>query len=252
MPARKTKSKQKEKKKVFQVEVKEVAPTEKVVRNQVEVKTIEPQEHAIDEDLPKTEEKKESEETPIRQVFDSEVQTRGAQGEQETEEPKEEEDEGGASFKKIIFWTLGILCAITLCVASGYFIYQEGVRRGEENVQEKASKAAPSVAPTPIPAEVKTSLYPIKVLNGSGISGEASTVKSLLEKNDYKVSSIGNADNSKYEETVIKVKKSVEKAWVTKLKEVLSKSYKLGSDEETLSDDESSDVIVIVGSKKAE
>ena len=99
--------------------------------------------------------------------------------------------------------------------------------------------------------EVKPDKYPIKVLNGSGITGEATNMKEILEAEGFEVSETGNADNFDYTETIVQTKKGVEKSFLEKLKALINKTYMSGEDE-LVAASESSEVIVIVGSKKAE
>ncbi|HZJ18584.1 MAG TPA: LytR C-terminal domain-containing protein [Patescibacteria group bacterium] len=91
--------------------------------------------------------------------------------------------------------------------------------------------------------------YKIEVLNGSGISGEASKVKGLLEEERFTVSSIGNADGLNYQQTVIQAKKTVPKEFLDKLKGFLDKLYVL-DDTKELPDTEKFDFVVTIGSKK--
>lgn len=90
--------------------------------------------------------------------------------------------------------------------------------------------------------------YEIEIQNGSGISGEASRQQENLESEGFTVSSIGNADNSDYTETIIQAKETVEAAFLDKLKSVLEESFVVGETEE-LPQDADSDVIVILGSE---
>ena len=109
------------------------------------------------------------------------------------------------------------------------------------------TKVEPTVIST---EEAKLDKYPIKVLNGSGITGEASKLQEILEKGGFEVVETSNADNYDYVDTIVQAKKNVEKAFLEKLKNLIGKSYTLGKDE-SLSASDSSDVIVVVGSKKA-
>src|SRR3989344_920453 len=108
----------------------------------------------------------------------------------------------------------------------------------------------PTAQPTKVASdEVKLNKYQIRVLNGSGITGEASKMKDILEKEGFKVGETGNADNYDYKETKVLAKKTVEQAFLEKLKAVISKTYVLSKEN---SASESSILVVIVGSKKVE
>lgn len=121
-----------------------------------------------------------------------------------------------------------------------------------KQLEKSATPTAPEVEPTAVVSqEVKEDKYPIKVLNGSGIAGEASKIKEILEKEGFKVSETGNAENYDYTDTVVQSKKGIEKNFLEKLKSLIGKTYTLAKDE-LISASDSSDVIVIVGSKKSD
>ena len=97
-------------------------------------------------------------------------------------------------------------------------------------------------------AEIDKSEANIRVLNGSGKAGTASSVKDLLEGKGYKVSEIGNADNFDFEQTVIRLKESFKNFQEVLLGD-LSDNYsvKVSSDDLTATD--SADIEVIIGAK---
>lgn len=99
--------------------------------------------------------------------------------------------------------------------------------------------------PTPEPKVDKEKLR-IKVLNGSGTAGRASEVKSLLSEKGYQEILTGNAASFDYKTTVIQAKKDAQDA-VAVLKKDLEDSVK-SPKVETLKDDETADVIIIIGS----
>ena len=97
-------------------------------------------------------------------------------------------------------------------------------------------------------AEIDKSEAKIRVLNGSGKAGTASSVKDLLEGKGYKVAAIGNADNFDFEQTVIRFKESFKNFQEVLLGD-LSDNYsvKVSSDDLTATD--SADIEVIIGAK---
>lgn len=112
----------------------------------------------------------------------------------------------------------------------------------------------PTTAPsaTPTPEEVDLSAYEIRVLNGSGISGEAATLRTQLEDAEFVVDSVGNADTSDYTKTEVFAKGEVSEAYLNALIKELQTTYEVNSVTETLDDSESVDVEIIIGSDKAE
>lgn len=79
--------------------------------------------------------------------------------------------------------------------------------------------------PTPTSAEVKLDSYNIQVLNGGGKTGVAQEVGDLLEKEGFKVSSVGNAYRWDYQKTEIRGKENVSRSVLEKIDEVISPSY---------------------------
>lgn len=106
------------------------------------------------------------------------------------------------------------------------------------------------LTPTPTPTVDKIA-YSIEVLNGSGKSGQAGNAQAVLEKDNFTVGNIGNADVYTYKQTVIKAKKSVDSAYLHSLKKTLSSKYDVATDTATLQDSTKYDVEVIVGSDPA-
>jgi len=108
----------------------------------------------------------------------------------------------------------------------------------------------PTPKPTIDPVDKETGLdrsdLSIEVLNGSGETGAASKASETLKALGYGISSIGNADNTDYENVTIKVKSDKEK-FLDLLKKDLGFSYTIGSSSADLADDSSADALVIVG-----
>jgi hypothetical protein len=122
----------------------------------------------------------------------------------------------------------------------------------DENAKQTTSVQIPTSSPTATPeTEADLSKIKIKILNGSGIKGEAGKVQNLLEKAGFVIASTGNAKTYDYTETIIQAKSSVSEAFLTKLKSTLVKTYAVGKNE-TLKDSETFSLIILVGSTKAD
>ncbi len=160
-------------------------------------------------------------------------------------------DDDSWSTKKILLWIVCLAFVVAVLTFLGIFIYQQGVKSGEEAMQKKIESQTPTETPTPTVENVAKDKYTIKVLNGSGISGEAGRVEKLLTEEGYSVSSIGNASSSGVSETSISTKEGVSDAWLNGFKKFLSKTYAIKEGYQ-LSEDEKTDVAITVGSKKAE
>ena len=113
-----------------------------------------------------------------------------------------------------------------------------------------------AVSQTPEPTSTPSiiddlALYDIIVLNGSGTSGEAARIESLLEDKGFSVLDVGNAANSNFTDTIIQTKEGVPQTFIDKLESVLSETYTVEVNDILLDEDEESDVIVIIGSLEA-
>lgn len=143
-----------------------------------------------------------------------------------------------------------IIIAILLLLAGGGFYYYQSTQKPAETAAEEESSDE-SVTPTeePTPAEVDLDTFTIEILNGSGIVGEAGRAQELLETNEFKIDSTGNAENYDFEDTVIQAGSDVDEGWLDELRDTLSKNYtvKAGVTKLDAADSES-DVVVIVGS----
>ena len=133
----------------------------------------------------------------------------------------------------------------------GIFFYQRGVNTAETQTPAPSSTPVETSAPTPTPSpEADLEKYEVKILNGSGIAGEAGKAKSLLEKAGFKINSTGNAASYDYTKTVIQAKSDVDKSFITALSEALAESYSVDSKNQNLSESSKDEVVVIVGSSK--
>lgn len=147
--------------------------------------------------------------------------------------------------KKNFMWPILFVFIIALVLLGGIFAYKKGMNKTEK-VNVVTLSPTPTLTPQPT---IVLSKYAIKILNGSGVDGEAGRQKTALEAAGFTISSVGNADNSNYTDTIIEAKKDIEKAFLDKLKSVLQTSFTL-SDVKVLPDNSTSSVIVILGTKK--
>ena len=134
----------------------------------------------------------------------------------------------------------------------GIFFYQSSVNKKINPTPTPTNQQLESTSPTATPqaTEVDLTKYPISILNGSGIKGEAGKTQELLEKAGFKVSGVGNASNYSYTETVIQAKSTIDKEFITKLSQTLEENYKVASKTQSLTSSSKDDVVVIVGNSK--
>lgn len=147
--------------------------------------------------------------------------------------------------KKNFMWPILFIFIITLLILSGVFVYNNNTKG--ERVNVVTLSPTPTITPEPTKA-IDLSKYEIEILNGSEVNGEAGRQKESLEKEGFAISSIGNADNSDYTDTLIQAKKEVDKDFLDKLKTVLESSFTVK--EEELSEDASVLIVIILGTKK--
>ena len=88
----------------------------------------------------------------------------------------------------------------------------------------------------------------VRVLNGSGRAGVASSSKDFIESKGYKVTAVGNAANFDFETTIIRLKGAFAN-FADALVADLSDKYSVSVSDEELESTDSADVEVIIGSK---
>lgn len=165
--------------------------------------------------------------------------------------------QGNEPEKKSKPWIVIVIILIVLVAVAGALYYFR-IREVNQITKENKVKESPTislVSPTVSQATESANLkidylkYKIRVLNGSGIAGEASKVRGLLEEEKFVVGDIDNADSSDYEKTIIRAKKDVSKEYIDTLKKLLGKIYVLDTEEE-LKEPADVDLIIIIGSSQ--
>lgn len=141
---------------------------------------------------------------------------------------------------------IGVL-TIVILGAGGYFYYKSTKSQSANDSMQPTVTVSEEPTATPTPEEVNKSEFTIRILNGSGIVGEAGRAKDLLEGGGFTIDSTGNADNYDYADTVIQAGDTVKQAWVDSLKESLGTKYNVKSSTETIADGVEADVVVIIG-----
>ena len=219
-------------------------------RKRIVVEEIkEPQETS---EVVETEKPAQAEEPPIEEVKEESTEENKSSEPEKPKEPKSESPKATEEKKSLwyIFWIMIPVAIIVGALAGGVFYFLNSV-----------NKNAPSSTPTPIESSLPTpssspsaavdlSKYQIKVLNGSGIAGEAGRVQDILTSAEFKVSGTGNAETYDFTDTILQVRDKVEPAFITELTKTLSKTYSVSDKTEALPSGETADVIVLVGSSK--
>lgn len=159
--------------------------------------------------------------------------------------------------KKSKSWIILVVLFIVIATVGGalYYFRSKAVKQAPKEEKVLPTPTLAPVTPTVSPATGSANLkvdylqYEIRVLNGSGIKGEASKVKDSLEEEEFVVKDIDNADSSDYEKTIVRAKKDVSKEYLDALKKLLGNTYVLDTEEE-LRESADVDVIIIIGSSK--
>lgn len=124
-------------------------------------------------------------------------------------------------------------------------------------VKEKEEITSPSpqafslpvneVSPSP-ETQVDRAEPAIRVLNGSGVAGIATSVKDFLEDLGWRVTSVGNAASYDFAQTEVRLKRDFSD-WEETLVSDLSDKYSVTASQDELDASDSADIEVIVGAK---
>lgn len=143
-------------------------------------------------------------------------------------------------------WVVVVL-ALAFLVGGGLIVYLRGPINFSMVLAKPTPTPTPSPTPTPTPvATVSRADIRIKILNGGGVAGAASKMKTLLEDKGYTVVGTGNADVFTYDKTEISVKVGQE-AVLTLLEADLKDAYSVGQASGDLAAETAYDVQIIVG-----
>ena len=167
------------------------------------------------------------------------------------EEPQIKEDIKEESSFNILWILIPGMLLLGLLIG-GIFAYVFGIQKISDTTKPQNITVEPTEMPTIKPTaspSANLAKYKIKILNGSGIKGEAGKVQTLVEVAGFTVLSTGNAATYDYTKTQITLKTGIDLNFVTALVAALKKNYQL-EDTKTVSS-QTNDVTVIVGSLKA-
>ncbi len=175
---------------------------------------------------------------------------------EETEPEKEEKTNKESSFN--VLWILIPGMLLLGLLIGGIFAYVFGIQKIADTNKTDSSQtqeviAEPSISPTLKPTaspSASLSQYKIKILNGSGIKGEAGKVQTLIETAGFSVLSTGNALTYDYTKTEITVKTGIDRDFIIALEKTLKKDYQLEATKTVSS--QTNDITVIVGNLKAD
>lgn len=152
--------------------------------------------------------------------------------------------EASSSRKK---WIIIIVVALLLGAGVAGFFFMRSSSSQTATVAPTSTPVDQGILPTEEPTVNKEDIK-IKVLNGSGVVGEAGKVQKILEDADFVVESTANADKYDYTTTEIQAKSTIPAEITDELTELLGEDYTVESAE--LDEAEEVDIVIIVGSRK--
>jgi len=156
-----------------------------------------------------------------------------------------------------ILWILIPGMLLLGLLIGGIFAYVFGIQKistsqPTDSEETQNITVEPTISPTTKPTaspSASLSKYKIKILNGSGIKGEAGKVQTLIETAGFTVLSTGNASTYDFTKTQISIKTGVDQEFITSLIKTLEKNYQL--EDTKTSSSQANDVTLTVGSLKA-
>ena len=210
----------------------------------------------VSPDLPAEKNKEKEEEKPATTETESPAKEQPAleSDVKVVEAPKVEAPEEKKS-QSLTFILVTVLVALFVVLLSGgVYVYVTGTQSqtlGETPLPTSTPPVAQespeaSASPTAVP-KADLAKYTVNILNGSGKIGEAGKVKTLIEKEGFKVGNTGNAASFDFEETVIQAKTDVPEAVVNQLTEAIT-GY-VTSVGTALKESSTYDIVITVGSK---
>lgn len=104
----------------------------------------------------------------------------------------------------------------------------------------------PVATPTPTP-EPDRAQYKVRILNGSGKTGLAKTVADKLKELGYQIEKTGNATNSAFTQTIVRVKSADESAIAQVVKDLAPEFDAAGNT--SLKSDDAANIEIILGAK---
>jgi hypothetical protein len=141
-----------------------------------------------------------------------------------------------------------VIIGLVLCIITVLFLIfrDNALFLPNKDHLDPSSSITPTISLTPSPTVSLASLK-IKVLNGSGITGQAAKVTELLAQNKFNVSQTSNASNYDFVTTEIQVKKSVVLSVTDLLIKSLEKEYTSTISATKLDDLSEYDIIITTG-----
>ena len=144
-----------------------------------------------------------------------------------------------------------LILVIIGIVVIGFTVYILKGGFGELSLTAKPSPSpspveSPSPTPTPTP-EPNRSQYKLRVLNGSGKTGLAASVSAKLKDLGYQTEKTGNATNSAFTQTIVRVKPALE-SFIPQIVKDLAPDFDAAGNT-SLKDTDAVDIEIILGAR---
>lgn len=143
-------------------------------------------------------------------------------------------------------WIIAIVVIAIVLIAGSYLVFFRGNNNNTSTDLETIPTSTEEPTPTPQPELPKEEIQ-IRVLNGSGVAGEAALVKGILEDAGFTVSETDNAETDDFTDTEIQAKNTISSEVLDELKKLLEEDYTVTTS--TLDESEEVDIIIIVGKR---
>lgn len=160
------------------------------------------------------------------------------------------------SNKKMLILIFVILLLILVSAGAYYYLnYMNGGKKGSNIVATVTETPMPSNTPTPTEASISAEMlapYQVRVLNGSGVAGEANRVADSLEEVGFEKVARGNAPAYSSDDTEVAMKEDTPEDIYNTIKKVLEENYTVVKADENLTESSKYDVVITVGSKASE
>lgn len=144
---------------------------------------------------------------------------------------------------------IAIILSFCIFLVVGLLISSKKIFNRNTDYVSPVVENIPQNTPTPAPT-TNIDSFKVQVLNGSGITGEATKVSTLLSQNKFKVANTGNAPNYDYVKTEIQTKELVSTQIIDLLIESLEKDYTSTVSATKLPESSEYDIIVTTGKTK--
>jgi hypothetical protein len=151
-------------------------------------------------------------------------------------------------FASLFLISVGVALIVAGLVIAGWRLI---ILPGKTAVKEPIPTIKPTIAPTPTPIlKINPEDIRIKILNGSGMPGQAGKLAGNLKNIGFEVLETGNADRFDYKKTEVHYKKGEKQKADFLIKNLTD--YKVGTPEASLKEDNSADVEIIIGEKSGD